>query len=382
MIRERAAKEPVLILEAGDAFASRIEPRVSPEGLRARAELLVDAYNRMGLHAYTPGERDLALGLDGLKSLAEQAKFPFLAANLTGPGGEPLFKGSLVQKIGDLSIGVIGLTGQKTGYPEDRLKQMGLTVADPVAAARAEAERLKGEGAQLLVLLSHLGPGEDDAVVKAVPEIRFVLGGHSGRMTRRPRMLGARAPATAAWMLSSGSRGKYLGRLELYPAGSGPDALSFVDGGERDQLITEIAGHQRSLERTRQRMEQIKTKPLRPNDDEKRRSSRIAAMERSLERTQKQIADKQTKLEGLKRPVEAQAFFRSTLLPVEPKIAGDPGIEKQVKTLKASGALKPLPRKAPGKGDLVPFRPSPKPIRGKPLKLGAPKALAPRNKAR
>ena len=384
MIRERAkTNEPVLVLEAGDAFAMRIEPQVSPEGVRARAELMVAAYNQAALDAYTPGERDLALGLDGLKAMAEQAKFPFLAANLVDGEGKTLFQGSLLKKVGKLSIGVIGLIGQKTGAPATLLEQAKLSITDPVAAARTEADKLKQQGAELLLVLSHLGPGEDSAVARALPEVRFVLGDHGARMTRQAQAITAPAPAgggaaiPSTWVFSPGSRGKYLGRLELYP-GQGADALSFADGGERDQLASEISNHERSVERTRKRLEEMGGKPLTPRDDEKRRASRLEAMQRSIERSEKQIAEKQQRLTGLKRPGKGRAIFRNTLMPVEVKIAGDPEIDKKVQALNASGVLKPLPRLAPPAGGAVPARPGLPSVRGLPVKMNRPKALAPR----
>ena len=39
-----------------------------------RARLVVDALTRLGLDAYTPGERDLALGLEFLKKLLRNGK--------------------------------------------------------------------------------------------------------------------------------------------------------------------------------------------------------------------------------------------------------------------------------------------------------------------
>lgn len=87
----------------------------------------------------------------------------------------------------DLKIGVIGET--QPGLSTKRTKYTNtLTTEDIVKSTQAQAQALKAQGADLIVVLSHSGIGEDNPSEKAsmasyaltkIPEVDIVLSGHS-----------------------------------------------------------------------------------------------------------------------------------------------------------------------------------------------------------
>jgi len=279
----------------------------------------------MGTDAYTVGERDLALGLPVLRQLAKRASFPFLAANLHDADGRPVFAGSTVKTVAGLKVGILGLLGKETGAPTEILSAAKLTLVDPVATAKAEVARLRQDGAELIVLLSHLGRRETDAVARAVPEIGLVVGGHTGRTIRAPKRVGLASPAkgeagkaapppaeTAGVLhVSAGSRGKFLGRLELTLGSPGPGRLDFQNGGGRGELEEEVKNQERSLERLRKQLAELEDKPL-PSPEElaKRQEQRIAGITRAQERARQRIAELEGQLKTAKAGPDRERLDR------------------------------------------------------------------------
>lgn len=133
-----------------------------------------------------PGEADLISGEGRLRQWAEGKEDPLLAANLLAEGRQerkPDFAQSyIIIPVGTLRVGVIGLLapqvdlaagpqlleGLRSPYP-------GLAVTDPVQAAAKLIPEVAG-AADLVVVLSDLGPEADRAMVRQVAGIDLVLG--------------------------------------------------------------------------------------------------------------------------------------------------------------------------------------------------------------
>lgn len=170
----------VLLFDAGDTFQGGIESNLS-EGL-----MVVDAYNALGYTALAIGNHDfdygpvdprgpvaewLAAGVPdhdlrdqrgALKAAAARARFPFLAANtLDAATGEPVrwpnvSPATLVTAAG-VRIGIVG------GMTETGLKQtlaahvVGLANAALVPRIAHEAAKLRAQGAEIVLLVTHAG---------------------------------------------------------------------------------------------------------------------------------------------------------------------------------------------------------------------------------
>src|SRR5579859_1286861 len=152
--RERAAAEAearqVLLMESGDMPDRRRWECQATQG-RASFSLL----EAMGVQAGVPGNVEtLVWGRSGLARLVGAVGFPVLAANLVELGPSvPGLKGSTLLDLGGFPVGVVGLTQT---FPAD-FARAGYAAVDPRAALRREIDRLRAQGARLIVLLSHLG---------------------------------------------------------------------------------------------------------------------------------------------------------------------------------------------------------------------------------
>ena len=73
------------------------------------AEIIVAAFNSIGCHAFSPGSKDFAAGLDFVQQMQMLANFPFISANIQDVNGNRLFDPYLIIDVEGISVGIIGL---------------------------------------------------------------------------------------------------------------------------------------------------------------------------------------------------------------------------------------------------------------------------------
>jgi 2',3'-cyclic-nucleotide 2'-phosphodiesterase (5'-nucleotidase family) len=76
------------------------------------AEIIVSAFNDIGCHAFSPGSKDFAGGLDFIQKMQMLANFPFISANIMDVNGNRLFDPYLIADVEGVSVGVIGLASK------------------------------------------------------------------------------------------------------------------------------------------------------------------------------------------------------------------------------------------------------------------------------
>lgn len=233
----------VLAFDNGDTFHG------TPALVESRGGSIVPILNALGLAAMT-GHWDFAYGPPRLKELTEALSFPFLAANCTAVVADaPRFAGTTICG-GDTKVGVIGLAATILDKTMPPSFSEGLRFTDGIEETRREASRLRDEGCDLIVVLSHLGFPQDCALAEVVDGIDVILSGHThNRMT---------APVTrnGALIFQSGCHGSYVGRLDLSIEGgriSGsrhrliPIDESIAEDEEMKALVAEAVAPTRSL---------------------------------------------------------------------------------------------------------------------------------------
>ena len=195
-------------VDAGDVVPSaEDEPGLGdPPARAARAALALRAYRRLGMDAITVGERDLMLGAVELRRLCDDAKVPVVAANLVGGDGQLLFPAHRIVGSGEDAVGVFGVLDPRGA---SWTPPAGVTVTDPVAAARAAVRSLRALGARVVVGLLHvtggIAHGREIAVASGAD---LVVLGHGG-------------PAASPRIVWPGVRGTHVGRVEVRFVGRG-----------------------------------------------------------------------------------------------------------------------------------------------------------------
>jgi 5'-nucleotidase / UDP-sugar diphosphatase len=222
----KATEPNALFLHAGDAF---------------HGDFFFNAYldvpelailKQLGVDAMTVGNHEFDLTPAALLgALSTVGAFPMTSANLDfsgcpAPTVDPRtcaylrnwIQPGYVKTVGGVKVGIFGLT-----IPTDPTMQPKPVVVRPdvVAVAQDTVAWLKSGGAQVVVLLSHLGLAGDRNVVATVPGIDVVVEGHDHALYSQPLMLdgpdGRTVPA-----VSAGDNYLNVGRLRLeYTEGYG-----------------------------------------------------------------------------------------------------------------------------------------------------------------
>ncbi|MHB8174634.1 MAG: hypothetical protein ACYDFU_09280, partial [Nitrospirota bacterium] len=105
-----------LVLDAGDTlFDGLNDPRDMKAFYDLKATVLMKAMGQSGYDAILPGEYDLEFGLNFLKRKALESGTRLICANLETASG-PAFEGSVVKKIGRITIGITGVIDNKFPY--------------------------------------------------------------------------------------------------------------------------------------------------------------------------------------------------------------------------------------------------------------------------
>lgn len=143
----------VLLLDAGDSYSGSF---VSD---RSFGQVVVKFYNHLGLSAQAVGNHEFDFGKQALLALTRAARYPFLSANLLRLDGKrPAWaRPSLLTTLKGIKIGVIGLTTLSTPYSTQVDNFQGLKMIGLVRAFKAEAARLRAQGARVIIALAHEG---------------------------------------------------------------------------------------------------------------------------------------------------------------------------------------------------------------------------------
>lgn len=155
---ERAKGGHVIYAHAGDL--------ISPSLLSAidKGEHAIALINLVPPDIYTPGNHEYDFGPEVFMQRMKEARFPLFAANLRTAEGKPLdgFRDSAILDVGGARIGVIGLTAEDS--PVKSSPGSGLVFLPTVETAIAESKKLKTEGADLIVVVTHAARDVDRAL--------------------------------------------------------------------------------------------------------------------------------------------------------------------------------------------------------------------------
>jgi 2',3'-cyclic-nucleotide 2'-phosphodiesterase (5'-nucleotidase family) len=193
----------VLALDNGDTFHGTYV------AVQSRGEALVPLLNALELDGMT-GHWDFAYGPAQLQSLTDRLSYPMLAANcFRADSDELVFPASRMLERGGVRVGVIGLAAtivDKT-MPAHFSEGIRLTLGN--VELPAEIGRLRTAGAELIVLLSHLGFPQDVKLAGEVAGIDILLSGHTHNRLSRPAVVGT------THIIQSGCHGSFVGRLDI-----------------------------------------------------------------------------------------------------------------------------------------------------------------------
>ena len=227
----RAEGYDVIILDAGNLLfkKDKLEPGTSTEVNKMTAEIIINAFNKIGCHAFSPGSKDFAGGLAFLQKMQMQANFPFISANINDINGNRLFDPYVIIDIDNVSVGIIGLASS--------FMHTDVYVQDPIKALLGVINEVDAQS-DVTILMFDSQESDHSKLQAAGYPIDLVI--RSKSKTRSQDGGSKNIPA-----YSCGDRGKYLYQFDI--------AFS-----NKNKQFIDLAIHENKLSRAEKQLNKMK----------------------------------------------------------------------------------------------------------------------------
>jgi sulfur-oxidizing protein SoxB len=202
-VRAERGEDKVLFLDGGDTWQGSLGANAS------RGQDMVDCFNLLRPDAMT-GHWEFTYGEARVKELIKGLGFPFLALNIRDTEwNEPAFPPYKMFEKGGVKIAVLGqaFPYQPIANPRWLIPNWSFGIRED--DIRANVAKVRKEGAQLVVLLSHNGFDVDRKLAARVSGIDVILTSHTHDALPEAIKVGN------TLLIASGSHGKFLSRLDL-----------------------------------------------------------------------------------------------------------------------------------------------------------------------
>jgi 5'-nucleotidase/UDP-sugar diphosphatase len=208
----RGRAENSVLLDAGDQFQGSLLYTLYKGAMSA------EFMPQIGYQAMAVGNHEFDDGPATLGAFIDAVGLPVLAANIDA-SQEPTLAGkigkSTVLEVGGERIGIVGLTTLET--PEIASPGPNVNFL-PYDSAQQEIDDLTGQGINKIILLTHTGYDEDQAVAGSLTGVDVIVGGHSHTLLSNTEE-GAAGPyptmVNDVPIVTARSYGKYLGELTV-----------------------------------------------------------------------------------------------------------------------------------------------------------------------
>jgi 2',3'-cyclic-nucleotide 2'-phosphodiesterase (5'-nucleotidase family) len=207
-IRSENPEVPVLFFDAGDVEEtsnrlSNLTKGVAMHRLLRLAGCNAEGVGNGGLMRY---------GYQVLPEYAAAAHYPQVLANVRMPDGSPLpgVQPTLLLHAGTLRLGLIGLTADLVDGENIYEAYFGLRVIPPPLAIRESIAELRRDGADTIILLSHMGLDTDRKLAADLqPDVGLIIGAHSHHLLPAGERVGQ------VLITQAGNYAEHLGRLDM-----------------------------------------------------------------------------------------------------------------------------------------------------------------------
>lgn len=206
--QERAIDPNVLLVDSGDTIQGSPLTYYYNVIDKNAAHPMAAVFNTLKYDAAALGNHEFNYGLDVLNRYASQAQYPVMSANTRKSDGSEAFKPYVIKDVNGVKVGLLALTTPAVPTWEKPANIAGLQFADPVEIAKQYVPQIRAEGANIVVVIQHIGwekqpadatkpeawltdhntwrdtgslPGENVSIKLAqeVPGIDAILTGHS-----------------------------------------------------------------------------------------------------------------------------------------------------------------------------------------------------------
>lgn len=208
--RVRAQRPGALLLDGGDTWQG------SATSLWTNAQDMVDAQLLLGVDVMT-AHWEMTYGADRVLEIIEKDfkdRIEFVAQNVVDTEwGEEVFKPYVIREINGVPTAIIGQAFPYTpiANPRHMVAEWSFGIRDE--RMQEMVDQARGEGAQVVVVLSHNGMDVDLKMASRVTGIDAIMGGHTHDAIPTPSIIENANGKTL--VTNAGSNGKFLAVLDL-----------------------------------------------------------------------------------------------------------------------------------------------------------------------
>jgi S-sulfosulfanyl-L-cysteine sulfohydrolase len=208
--RLKASRPGALLMDGGDTWQG------SATALWTQAADMVAASKLLGVEVMT-GHWEFTYGMRRVQEIVQRdfkGSIDFVAQNVkTQDFGDPVFPPMVIKRLAGVPVAVIG-----QAFPYTPIANPRYLVADWQFGIQEEAlqkvvDDARGQGAQLVVLLSHNGMDVDLKLASRVRGIDAIFGGHTHDGV--PFAMPVKNGGGQTWVTNAGSNGKFLGVMDM-----------------------------------------------------------------------------------------------------------------------------------------------------------------------
>jgi 2',3'-cyclic-nucleotide 2'-phosphodiesterase (5'-nucleotidase family) len=201
-----------LLVDGGNLLlSSASNPKERPGEADARAALYAKVFAHLGYKAMNVGLHDLAFGLPKLQAWGKTAKLSLLSVNLVEQtSGQPVFVPLLVQELGPVKVGLIGVISPTVLEQKRWVADQGLRIVPPEPLVRQQIALARQQGAAIIIVISQLRRNELEHLAQEVPDIDLILGSQDQDFTLDPLEVGK-----DTFFVDAMHKGKYIDILTL-----------------------------------------------------------------------------------------------------------------------------------------------------------------------
>ncbi|UXT43326.1 LysM peptidoglycan-binding domain-containing protein [Agrobacterium tumefaciens] len=170
----KAQGKNVLLLNAGDNFQGSLFYTTYKGTVEA------EVLNAMKFDAMTVGNHEFDDSEDGLAGFLDKVQFPVVTANVVATAASKIgdrVKPSIVLEVGGQKIGIVGAVANDTA--ELATPGPNITIAEDVAKISEQVQKLKQDGVDKIIALTHVGYPRDLEFIAKIPDVDVVVGGHT-----------------------------------------------------------------------------------------------------------------------------------------------------------------------------------------------------------
>lgn len=226
----------VILLDAGDAIQDNNLVNFS------KGKAAITFMNAAGYNAATLGNHEFDYGQDVLEQRIKEAKYPYVSATVfVEATGKTLVPPSVILNRKSGKIGIIGMTTPETQVSTTPKNVYGLKFVEKeelYKTIQAEVDKLKADGAELIIGLGHMGSEDGCAgnrsedVLENVKGIDIFIDGHDHKIKNKE--------INGALLVETGNYTKNIGKIVYKDGKWVEDMVQFGVYSAEDLKVAEL----------------------------------------------------------------------------------------------------------------------------------------------